>query len=116
MTYWGSDINPRFPHTLRVLRCAADSLGVPITDENGNPKEDVIYESSFGYRSQTLGTTTSGSVVKADYKIAMPKTTADIRTGDILEVTDYTRSYRGVVVKYITFNLGTNIWFDEVKN
>lgn len=115
-TYLGTDMNPRFPHHLRVLRAQFDEMGVPMTDDNGDPMYELVHESSFGYRTQTLNTSASGEVIVADHKIALPRTLVTILTGDILEVTDYTRSYRAYVVKAITYNLGTNLWIEEAKN
>lgn len=118
MMYEGTEENPRFPHTLRVLRARVDGYGVPVTDSEGNPLMDVMLETRFGYRGNSLNTSTSGEVIKADEKIACPRTEVEILTGDTLELTDYTRSYRGTVVKARTWNpaFGTNIWFDESKN
>jgi hypothetical protein len=36
--------------------------------------------------------------------------------GDLVEITDFDRTYWGEVVKKATFNLGSNIWINEVKN
>ena len=35
---------------------------------------------------------------------------------DILEVTDYERTFRAKMVKKVTFNWGTDIWYDEIRN
>ena len=106
--YEGTEENPRFPHSLRVLRARLDEYGVPVTEK----------EVRFGTRDNSRNTTTSGEVVKADKKIACPRIEIEIKTGDTLELTESTRSYRGTVVKAEIWNpaFGTNIWFDEVKN
>jgi hypothetical protein len=39
-----------------------------------------------------------------------------LEAGDLVEIKDYERSYWGEVVKKATFNLGSNIWINEVKN
>lgn len=119
MMYEGTEENPRFPHSLRVLRARLDEYGVPVTDDEGNPVMDVVLkEVRFGTRDNSRNTTTSGEVVKADKKIACPRIEIEIKTGDTLELTESTRSYRGTVVKAEIWNpaFGTNIWFDEVKN
>lgn len=133
--------NPRFPHKLSVLRVRKNRYGEPETDDKGNPYYDtitldkvVVYdcipltdengkfltekvtEIEFGYRTSSRDTSTQGDVVVSDYKIALPMFTTPILTGDILEIDDFDRTYRGEVVKKLTTNLGSNIWFNEVKN
>lgn len=133
--------NPRFPHTLAVKRTRTDSTGVPQTDANG----DFIYDTvtltcvemsdsepvrnadgnfvtfeaasiNFGYRTAARNSQTSGDVIVSDFCIACPMFLTEIHTDDILVLTDYERTYKGKVIKKTTFNLGTNIWFDEIKN
>jgi hypothetical protein len=36
--------------------------------------------------------------------------------GDRIEIRDYDREYWGEVVRKQTFNLGSNIWINEVMN
>lgn len=132
--------NPRFPHCLQVIRVSEDEYGQPIYDEGGNPVYEVLpldvvktldgepqrrYGElvtvksngiSFGYRTSTQNTSTAGDVIVSDFKIATPMFTTPLRSGDILELTDYERTFRGYVVKKMTFNWGSNIWFNEVKN
>ena len=132
--------NPRFPHTLKVKRVRM-TAGQPEIDIDGNVVYDYLTltlvemadeepvrnaegafvtftaESvGFGYRTASANTQTAGDVVKADFKIACPMFLTELRYDDILELTDYDRTYEGKVVKKTTFNLGTNIWFDEIKN
>ena len=132
--------NPRFPHTLRVKRSVVEG-GEPVVDENGNilydyipltavemvdeePVRDadgdfVTYEVgfiNFGYRTASSNTRTAGDVVVADFKIACPMFLTELRYDDILEISDYDRTYTAKLVKKTTFNLGTNIWFNEIKN
>lgn len=132
--------NPRFPHTLTVKRPQVIG-GMPVVDSNG----DAVYETvtltlaemrdsepvlnadggfvtytaqsvAFGYRTSSRNAQTSGDVIVADFKIACPIVLTEILAGDELVLTDYERTYRGRVVKKTTFNLGTNIWFDEIRN
>lgn len=111
------DKNPRFPHHLKILRPILDANGDFLTDEQGNPREEVVFESVFGYRTQTSNTRTKGEVIESDYKIALPWTDFHIRTRDLLEITDYTHTYRGEVIKAITYNpmFGTTLWYNERK-
>lgn len=136
------ELNKRFPHTLKVFRSSKgpdgeyrydtngnviltpvilslveEINGDPVFDEEGRP---VIGSKSlsinFGYRTATQNVSMEGDVVEAGFKVATPMFTTYLETGDILEVTDYDRTYRAEVVKKTTFNWGSNIWFNEVKN
>ena len=133
--------NPRFPHILSVKRANRNQFNEPLTDEEGNVAYDIlplqvvkfindsplrdkegrfvtdeVNEIPFGYRTASENTRQRGAVMVSDYKIACPMFITELRAGDMLEITDYLKSYKGVVVKQTTFNLGTNIWFNEVKN
>jgi hypothetical protein len=134
--------NPRWPHTFTVLTESLDSNGLPVTDSEGNPVlsstplEKVEYDDKWnpryysdgtfvtewvvdmpwGYRTSTGGMKTSGEVWVADYKISCPMLLTDIPSGTILIMTDYVRTFRVKVVKMTTYNWGTNIWVDNIKN
>ncbi len=133
--------NPRFPHRLSVSRVRKDTKGQPIYDANGdpiydkvplnavlmndgNPMTDIdgnlltetIDEISFGYRTNSLNTRSASDVAVSDFKIATPMFITPLFPGDLLHLTDYDRTYTGEVVKKMTFNLGSNIWFSEIKN
>lgn len=132
--------NPRFPFTLRVLRAVMDENGEPVFDGNGDPSYDTVvlevaeYEKEmpvrgaggapvthpcevipFGYRQQTANAVINGDVIIAEMKIACPLTLGEVRTKDLLEMTDGDRTFRAEVVKKINTNFGTNIWYNEVK-
>jgi len=111
-----SELNPRFPHSMVVKRVSVDADGVPVTDSEGNTIEETVLSSFFGYRTQAMNTSSAGDVIKADYKLALPKTLADVRSNDKIYITDYTRSFVATVLKFNTFNLGSNIWANEIKN
>lgn len=133
--------NPRFPHTFRVWRARKDNYGEPMTDKDGNPIYDTVrlkvavvidgipvrnsdgsYETEFkewidfGYRTQGKNTRETIDVVVSDYKLATPPIMTALQPGDRVEIRDYTRSFWGEVVKMMTFNLGSNIWINDVKN
>lgn len=134
--------NPRWPHTFRVLSESLDSDGMPVVNSDGIPVrserqlERVVYdpqwnprrnpdgsfvtetvtEMPWGYRTATGGLHTSGEVIVADYKVSCPMMLSEIETGTILEMTDYTHSFRTKVLKMTTYNWGTNLWLDNVKN
>ncbi len=133
--------NPQFPFTMRVLRGGVDAHGDPIVDDEGNPTEVavklaavVMYDNqptfdadgnfiteevdsiNFGYRQSSMNTMRQGDVIVSDYKISCPMFLTPLNPGDILELTDYEKTFRGVVVKKDCFNLGVLIWFDRIKN
>lgn len=134
--------NPRWPHTFSILAESLDEYGHPVTDEMGNPVygtkqvERIVYDPNWnprrnpdgsfqteyveqvpwGFRTSTGGMKTSGEVWVADYKISCPMLLTDIPSGTILIMTDYVRSFRVKVVKMTTYNWGTNIWVDNIKN
>lgn len=133
--------NPRFPHTVVIKRAVMDENGDPLVSEVGEPvyetleltavemfddepvrNEDGSFRTyrvkslPFGYRTATQNVKQAGDVVVADFKIATPMFTTPLYYGDILELTDFDRTYRGRVVKKQTFNLGSNIWFDDIKS
>lgn len=133
--------NPRFPHTLRVWRYRKNDYGEPMTDAEGNPVQDIVklkkvvmvdsepivrsdgsFDTEvvdtieFGYRTQGKNTRDTVDVQVSDFKLATPMFLTCLEPGDRVEIWDYERSYWGEVVKKVTFNLGSNIWINEVKN
>lgn len=134
--------NPRWPHTFVIKGESLDENGLPVTDDQGRPVESevtlkkCIYDSNWnprfnsdgtyayeevtampwGYRTSTGGLKTAGEVIVADYKISTPKCLTEIPTGTILELTDDTHTFLGKVMKFTTYNWGTDIWIDNVKN
>ena len=71
---------------------------------------------SFGYRTQGKNTRETVDVNVSDYKLATPMFLTPLEPGDRIEIKDYERTYWGEVVKKQTFNLGSNIWINEIKN
>lgn len=133
--------NPRFPHTLRVWRSRNDDNGDPMTNDKGDPIYDIVrlkavvmvdnlpvvrsdgsFETeptewmSFAYRTPGKNTRETVDVQVSDFKLATPMFVTPLGAGDRVEIKDYDRSYWGEVVKKVTFNLGSNIWVNEVKN
>lgn len=134
--------NPRWPHTFRVLSESLDSNGLPVTDTEGKPirepmpLEKAVYDSKWnptfgsdgnirtelvtdmpwGYRTATGGLKTAGEVIVADYKVSTPMLLTELPTGTILEMKDYTHTFRAKVLKMTTYNWGTNLWLDNIKN
>lgn len=133
--------NPRFPHTMYVLRAKTTpdgglAYGVdgqpayerlqltlvemsdsePVRDTDGNFVKYTADEVSFGYRTTSQNTSRAGDVVQADFKLACPMFLTELRPDDVLVLRDYEREFRAVVVKKTTFNLGTNVWVNEARN
>ncbi len=134
--------NPRWPHTFRVVVESVDSNGLPVTDANGDPVvgsmqvEKIVYDSGWnptrnpdgsfvtemvtdmpwGYRTSTGGLKTAGEVIVADYKVSTPMMLTELPTGTILQMTDYTHTFRAKLLKMTTYNWGTNMWLDNIKN
>ena len=69
----------------------------------------------FGYRTQGKNTKDTTDVMVSDFKLATPMFLTPLEAGDRVEVKDYERTYWAEVVKKQTFNLGSNIWINEVK-
>lgn len=132
--------NPRFPHSLRVFRARKNELGEPDMDDNGLPYYDnillervVVMDGCpvmdvdgrfvtemvdcipFGYRSQGRDTRDSSDVEVSDYMLAAPMFITHLDPSDRIELTDYDRTYWCEVVRKATYNLGSNIWVNEVK-
>lgn len=134
--------NPRFPHTMTVYRPSVDddgnfvlddngdatyevvtldkvamSDGWMLRDSNGDPIIDESVESiECGYRTNTRNLAEMGDVVVYNVTLHTPPFTTPLYFDDIIEITDYDRTYRAKVVKKVTFNWGTDVWFDEIKN
>ena len=134
--------NPRWPHTLKCYRASFDERGMPVLDESGNPVmipfifKKVVYDSKWnpcfhadgsfftedvdelpwGYRTATGGIQDSGAVFHTDFKISHPMFLTPLEEGDVLELTDYTRTFTAVVKKCTTYNWGSNIWLDRPGN
>ena len=134
--------NPRWPHTFRVVVEPLDANGIPVTDENGDPVvgsmqlEKIVYDSAWnpsrnpdgsfvtamvtdmpwGYRPSTGGLRTAGEVIVADYKVSTPMMLTELPTGTVLQMTDYTHTFRVKILKMTTYNWGTNMWLDNIKN
>lgn len=133
--------NPRFPHILRVWRSRKDDNGTTVTNDEGDEILDVVmlskvimidhqplvlpdgsFETSptewmeFGYRTGGKNTKDTSDVMVSDYELATPMFVTALKAGDKVEIKDFDRVYWGEVVKKQTFNLGSNIWVNEVKN
>lgn len=77
--------------------------------------EKVILISSCGYRNLSSEdiSFSSGAYI-SQYKIALPRFSAIVITGDLIEVIDKNETKTGTVVKSKNNNLGAYVWFNEV--
>lgn len=133
--------NPRFPHTLVVKRVKKNEDGDIAYSEKGDVSYDIVPldivqmlgdsplkdnagnfitrqagSLSFGYRTSTRNVSQSGEVVVADIRISTPMFTTELFFDDIIILTDYDKTYECRFVKKTTFNWGTSMWVDEIKN
>lgn len=98
-----------------VTRQQRDDSGMPVTDADGNPVWITIHESECGYRK--LGKSTRESEVMIEpLRLSLPKHDRFIMPDDRIEVTDYVRTVTGSVIRSIVYNMGAEIWFNEIKN
>lgn len=137
-----NDVNPRYPHSLTVKRVkrtngeivfdvdgnvtyetvtlsvvALDYRGFMLRSSEGVPViASAVSSIPCGYRSVGRESSTSGDAVVASRLIHTPPFTTELLFDDLLEITDYDRSYKARLVKKQTGNMGTAIWFDEIKN
>ncbi len=133
--------NPQYPHTLYVQRAEKDANGDTVFDEEGNPSYSTlalakvamlddeplmasdgsfltenVTELHYGYRSHSQSVRTTGEVEVADFVISVEMFTTALESGDRLFLTDYDRTYQGSVIKKVTYNQHSKIWFNEVRN
>lgn len=111
--------NPRFPHYVEIKRAKRDNEGRPIVDETtGEEIFETVFESVCGLRDMVRGWDIDAEVLKADYKLALPKHNFIIRKGDSLVFTNthLNEVKYGRVEESKVFNLGANIWFNENGN
>lgn len=134
--------NPRFPHTLVVKRVkkvdgqivydvdgnvtyeivplsivVLDNKGYMRYDSDGKPLVSGTAESiKCGYRTNTRNVAEAGDVAVYNITLHTPPFTTELLYDDVLEITDYERTYTARMVRKVTFNWGTDIWFDEVRN
>lgn len=111
--------NPRFPHYVKVLRAVTDENGRPVTDEQTAEEiTETVFESECGLRDMVRGLDIDSEVVKADYKLSLPKHSFIINKGDYVIFTNSINNQvkEGKVEEAKVFNLGANIWFNENGN
>ena len=113
-----SDDEPeeKIPSAVQMVRIIYDDNYNPRRNADGSFVTETVTEMPWGYRTATGGLKTAGEVIVADYKISAPMMLTELPTGTILMLTDYTHTFRVKVLKMTTYNWGTNIWVDNIKN
>ena len=89
--------------------------GLPVAGTDGAFETEMVESLPFGYRNQGRDTRDSSDVEVSDYKLATPMFITPLDPSDRIELTDSDRTYWGEVVRKVTYNLGSNIWVNEVK-
>lgn len=92
------------------------SGGNPVRDDDGNLATYTVTRVPCGYRTSTGGYRISGEVIVCDYKISTPMMRTELPPETVIEVTDNTRTYRAKIIKATTYNWGSNMWIDEIRN
>lgn len=102
--------NPRFPHTFTVTRNV-------LTGTNANPTQSTITVAAGHCRYYPdNGGSEKGGVKVADYKLSTPENVSAVQEGDFISCTNLGLNVTGTVKLCHLFNMGSNIWFNIVKN
>ena len=112
-------VNPRYPHLMWVSQSLKDENGTPVIDEEtGEEIFQTVFMSNCGLRDMVRGLDIDAEVVKADYKLSLPKHDFVIRKGDYITfLNNHTGEEKhGKVEESKIFNLGANVWFNENGN
>ena len=102
--------NPRFSGKVTIKR-------ILNTGEYPNIQKTVktILVSKCGYRNlSSEDISFSSGVYISQYKIALPRFSINVITGDLIEVICNNETRVGTVVKAKNNNLGAYVWFNEV--
>ena len=110
--------NPRFTHRLEIFRSRKTENGEPELDEQNNEIFDKIFESECGLRSKDGNVNVNAEVIKADYKLALPKHSQIIKKTDRIVFTNGINGeiITGTVKDSKVFNMGANIWINVIDN
>lgn len=135
------DHNPRYPHKFSVYR-PKKTNGAIVLDSNGDPTYELlsldkvamtdgwmvrdntgapvveaqVTSMPCGYRTNTRNLAEMGDVVNYNITLHCPPFLTPLFFDDIIEITDYERTFRARVAKKATFNWGSAIWYDEIMN
>ena len=101
---------------MELTRIVYDSAWNPRRNPDGSFVTEMVTDMPWGYRTSTGGLKTAGEVIVADYKVSVPMMLTELPSGTILQMTDYTHTFRAKLLKMTTYNWGTNMWLDNIKN
>ena len=106
--------NPRFPHQCVIYR----RVGATSFKPDGEIKKIYAGEcrksSSTNIRTFNTGSSTTGKVDVADYRVSMPGIVKGIRKGDLIDVTDLIGIETGMrIVSFDATQLGEHEVTDE---
>lgn len=103
--------NPRFPHTCTVYRIDGET-----SFEDGD--KTILYEGKCAkYGNTGLRSFKSNNVFKGDYAVDIPGLIKGIRSGCIVDVTDYGGEYKScIVTDAYASEMGTTVYFNIAKN
>lgn len=93
--------NPRFPHQCVIYR----KIGATSFNPDGTVKE--LYNgpcrksSSTNIRTFNTGSNTTGKVDIADYRVSVPGIVKGIQKGDLIDVTDFIGTEKGMRIVMI---------------
>ena len=105
----------RFPHTCKVYRVSDET---PFDDG----AETVFYEGECSfYGSSMLRTFKQQGVIKGEQAVDIPKLVKGVKSGDLIDVTDYNGTYTACAITSsnpVVYGKreGTTIYFNLYKN
>ena len=103
--------NPRFPHKCKIYTIIGG-------DAWSDGEEKILYQGKCNkYGSGTIRTFVNSGVIKGDYAIDVPGLVEGACAGCLVDVTDYSGSYKGLTLTdaYPT-EMGTTLYFNMPKN
>ena len=108
--------NPRFPHRIVISRAQVDIYGTPVTDDNGDPLDEIVLNEKCGLRNITEADINSG-IAQTDVKVCLElPTTIQIWKVEVTDKVSFTNTQTGDtiignVTKYRPNNLGIDLFF-----
>lgn len=103
--------NPKYPHTCKVYRIEGAT-------QFKQGAEVLLYEGVCRKESNTsIRNFYKDNVPKGDYRISIPGFVESICSGDMIDVTDRSRSYNAVLITEChVSNMGTELFINIPKN
>lgn len=111
----GDAYKTRFPHTCRVYGVTGET---PF--EDGDTR--IFYEGECCvYGNSSPRTFKTDGVIRGEYAVDIPKLVRGVRSGDLLDVTDYNGTFTACVITdsmpvVYGSREGTTVYFNTLKN